>query len=81
MIWKYHFSSFKRNQVQANQLAGHKITHVLDVLLCGKNIMEKRAKIEFSFKLGKKFAENYELLKKVNGDDCTSRTQVYTWFT
>ena len=31
--------------------------------------------------LKKKFAETYELIKKVYGDDCMSRTQVYTWFT
>ena len=43
--------------------------------------MEQRANIKFCFKLGKKFAETYELLKKVYGDDCMSRTQVYTWFT
>ena len=43
--------------------------------------MEQRAIIKFCFKLGKKFAEAYELLKKVYGDDYMSRTQVYTWFT
>ena len=43
--------------------------------------MEQRANIKFCFKLSKKFAETYELLKNVNGDDCTSRTQIYTWFT
>ena len=43
--------------------------------------MEQKANIKFCFKLGKKFAETYELLKKVYEDDCMSRTQVYTWFT
>ena len=43
--------------------------------------MEQRANIKFCFKLGKKSAETYELLKKVCGDDCMSRTQVYTWIT
>ena len=43
--------------------------------------MEQRANIKFCFKLGKKFAAIYELLKKVYGDDCMSRTQVYTQFT
>ena len=44
--------------------------------------MERRATIEFCFKLGEKFSETYELLNKVYGDDfCMSRTQVYTWFT
>ena len=42
--------------------------------------MEKRANIKFCVKLEKKFAETYELMKKVYGDDCMSRTQVYTWF-
>ena len=43
--------------------------------------MERRANIKFCFKISKKFAEIYELLKKVYGDDCISRTQDYTWFT
>ena len=42
--------------------------------------MEQRANIKFCFKVGKKFAETHELLKKVYDDDCMSRTQVYTWF-
>ena len=42
--------------------------------------MEQKAIINFCFKLGKKFAKTYELLKKVYGDDYMSRTQVYTWF-
>ena len=43
--------------------------------------MEQRANIKFCVKLEKKFAETYEKMKKVYGDDCMSRTQVYTWFT
>ena len=43
--------------------------------------MEQRANLKFYVKLEKKFAETYELMKKVYGDDCMSRTQVYTWFT
>ena len=43
--------------------------------------MEQRANIKFCVKLEKKFAETYELMKKVYGDDCMSRIQVYTWFT
>ena len=31
--------------------------------------MEQRANIKFCFKLGKKFAEIYELIWKVYGDD------------
>ena len=42
--------------------------------------MEQRANIKFCVKLEKKFAETYELMKKVYGDDCMSHTQVYTWF-
>ena len=38
--------------------------------------MEQRANIQFWFKLGKTFAETYELLKKVYSDNCMSRTQV-----
>ena len=43
--------------------------------------MKQRANIKFCIKLEKKFAETYELMKKVYGDYCMSRTQVYTWFT
>ena len=43
--------------------------------------MEQRANIKFCYKLGKIFTEIYELLQKVYGDECMSRTQVYTWFT
>ena len=43
--------------------------------------MEQRANIKFRVKFEKKFAEIYELMKKVYGDDCMSHTQVYTWFT
>ena len=42
--------------------------------------MEQRANIKFCVKLKKKFPETYKLMKKVYGDDCISRTQVYTWF-
>ena len=49
--------------------------------LCRKNIIGQRANIKFCFKLAQKFAETYELLKKVYGDDFMSPTQVYTWFT
>ena len=43
--------------------------------------MEQRANVKFYVKLEKKFAETYELMKKVYGNDCMSRTQVYTWCT
>ena len=43
--------------------------------------MKQKANIKFCVKLEKKFAETYELMKKVYGDDCMSRAQLYTWFT
>ena len=43
--------------------------------------MKRRANIKFCVKLEKKFAETYELMKKVYGDDCMRLTQVYKWFT
>ena len=43
--------------------------------------MEQRSNIKYCFKLGKRFAETYELLKEVYGDDCMSRTELHTWFT
>jgi len=39
--------------------------------------MEQRANIKFCFKLGKTFTKTFELLKKVYGDDCLSRTRVF----
>ena len=39
--------------------------------------MEQRANIKFCVKLEKKFAETYELMKKVYGDDCMSRTILF----
>ena len=43
--------------------------------------MEQRSNIKFFVKFEKKYAETYELMKKVYGADCMSRTHVYTWFT
>ena len=57
------------------------ILSISTILFIKITITEQRANIKFCFKLGKKFAKTYELLKKVYGDDCMSRTQVYTWFT
>ena len=45
------------------------------VCQCYKTKMEQKANIKFCVKLEKKFAETYELMKKVYGDDCMSRTQ------
>ncbi|CAK9816610.1 Protein GVQW3 [Anthophora quadrimaculata] len=42
--------------------------------------MEQRANIKFCFKLGKTFTETFELIKKVYGDDCLSRTRVFEWY-
>ena len=38
--------------------------------------MEQRASIKFCVKLEKKFAETYELMKKVYGDDCTEKNSI-----
>ena len=42
--------------------------------------VEQRVSVKFCVKLGKSSAETYDLLKKVYGDDCLSRTQVFEWF-
>lgn len=42
--------------------------------------MEQRANIKFCFKLGKTFTETFELMKKVYGDNCLSRTRVFEWY-
>ena len=36
--------------------------------------------VKFCVKLGKSATETYDLLKKVYGDECLSRTQVFEWF-
>ena len=40
----------------------------------------QRANIKFCFKLSKTFTETFELMKKVYGDDCLSRTRVFEWY-
>jgi len=42
--------------------------------------VEQRANVKFCVKLGKSATETYYLLKKVNGDECLSHTQVFEWF-
>ena len=42
--------------------------------------MEQRVNVKFCVKLGKSATETYDLLKKVYGDECLSRTQVFEWF-
>jgi len=42
--------------------------------------VEQRVNVKFCVKLGKSAAETYDLLKKVYGDECLSRTQVFEWF-
>ena len=42
--------------------------------------VEQRANVKFCVKLGKSTTEMYDLLKKVYGDECLSRTQVFEWF-
>jgi len=36
--------------------------------------------VNFCVKLGKSATETYDLLKKVYGDECLSRIQVFEWF-
>ena len=42
--------------------------------------VEQRVNVKFCVKLGKSATETYDLLKKVYGDECLSRTQVFDWF-
>jgi len=42
--------------------------------------MEQCVNVKFCVKLGKSATEMYDLLKKVSGDECLSRTQVFEWF-
>jgi len=42
--------------------------------------VEQHANVKFCVKLGKSATETYDLLKKVYGDECPSRTQVFKWF-
>ena len=45
-----------------------------------KSLEEQRVCIKFCFKLGKNFTETFQMMQKVNGDDCLSRTQCYEWY-
>jgi len=42
--------------------------------------VEQRANVKFCVKLGKYATESYDFLKKVYGDECLPRTQVFEWF-
>ena len=42
--------------------------------------VEQHVNVKFCVKLGKSTTETYDLLKKVYGDECLSRTQVFEWF-
>ena len=42
--------------------------------------VEQCVNVKFCLKLGKSTTETYDLLKKVYGDECLSRTQVFEWF-
>jgi len=42
--------------------------------------VEQRVNVKFCVKLGKHATETYDLLKKVYGDECLSRTHVFEWF-
>jgi len=41
--------------------------------------VEQRVNVKFCVKLGKSATETYDLLKKVCGDECLSRTQIFEW--
>ena len=43
--------------------------------------VEQRVDVKFCVKLGKSAIETYDLMKKVYGDECLSRTQVFESFT
>ena len=42
--------------------------------------MEQHVNMKFCLKLRKSATETHNLLKKVYGDECLSRTQVFEWF-
>ena len=42
--------------------------------------VEQRVNVKFYAKLGKSATETYDLLRKVYGDECLSRAQVFEWF-
>ena len=42
--------------------------------------VEQRVNVKFCVKLGKSATETYDLLKKVYGDECLFRTQVFECF-
>ena len=42
--------------------------------------IEQRLNIKFCFKLGKTFTETHQMMKKVYGDDCLSRSSIHEWF-
>ena len=42
--------------------------------------VEQRVNVKFCVKVGKSATETYDLLKKVYGDECLSRTQVFERF-
>jgi len=42
--------------------------------------VEQRVSVKFCVKLGKSTTEMYNLLKKVYGNECLSRIQVFEWF-
>jgi len=42
--------------------------------------VEQHINMKFSVKLGKSTTETYDFFKKVCGDECLSRTEVFKWF-
>jgi hypothetical protein len=42
--------------------------------------VKQRVNVKFYVRIGKSATETYDLLKKVYGEDCLSRTHVFEWF-
>ena len=45
-----------------------------------KDFEEQHVCVKFCFKLGKTFAETFQMLQQAYGVDCLSRTQCYEWY-
>ena len=42
--------------------------------------VEERENVKFFFKLFKTYTETHQMMKKVYGDDCLSRSRIHEWF-
>ncbi|KAJ8954449.1 hypothetical protein NQ318_011125 [Aromia moschata] len=56
------------------------IVHEIVSESLGMRKLEQRVNLKFPIKLGKTFAEAYEMLQEVYGNECLSRTQDFEWF-